>query len=211
MEDILNKGLIHLIFRLSGIRFKEYLKPLDKVAEYFGEKKGFYFAWLLHYTSWLMFPSIAGLVIYIIQVSQIPTPTTTDNYLDYTNTALNSIYSICIALWTTFMVESWKRKQNYLGNRWLVRNYQEMSFDRRSFKSSLDVDHKTADIDKRTQTRTCSWLIDQYTTVFSCLVVSGIYVGIHYWLVHMMMEDYQRKIDLQKRFGASYVEPLTFK
>jgi hypothetical protein len=120
---LLNQGTWPLLLRLSTIGYKQCLKPLDKVAEYFGEKRGFYFAWLLHYTSWLLIPSSIGLIIYIIQVSQIPPPGSTQNYLDSTDTALNSIYSILIALWSTFMVESWKRKENFLSNRWLVRDY----------------------------------------------------------------------------------------
>lgn len=71
-----------------------------------------------------------------------------------------------------------------------------MSFDRRSFKCSLDVDSKTADIDKRIQKRSCSYLIDTYATVFSCVVVSGIYVGIHFWLVRILKTRYDEEIEL---------------
>lgn len=53
---------------------------------------------------------------------------------------MNVLYSIIIALWTTFFVESWKRKQAYLGNRWLVREFEEIAFERKQFKASLDVD-----------------------------------------------------------------------
>jgi len=37
----------------------------DHIAFYFGEKIGFYFAWLAHYTSWLIIPAIVGLGIYL--------------------------------------------------------------------------------------------------------------------------------------------------
>lgn len=56
------------------------------------------------------------------------------------NNQLNVLYSIIIALWTTFFVESWKRKQAYLGNRWLVREFEEIAFERKQFKASLDID-----------------------------------------------------------------------
>ena len=45
--------------------YKNHCKVLDNVAEYFGEKFGFYFAWLIHYTSWLLLPSICGLIMQV--------------------------------------------------------------------------------------------------------------------------------------------------
>ena len=51
-----------------------------------------------------------------------------------------AIYSVFIAIWTTLFVESWKQKEAFLGNRWLVRNYDEVSFDRKEFKYSLDFE-----------------------------------------------------------------------
>jgi hypothetical protein len=50
------------------MRFSRYVKSLDYVAEYFGEKMGFYFAWLIHYTSWLLIPSVVGVIFYVTQV-----------------------------------------------------------------------------------------------------------------------------------------------
>ena len=36
---------------------------------------------------------------------------------------LSIIYGIIIMLWITIFHESWKRKQNYIGNEWLVRGF----------------------------------------------------------------------------------------
>jgi len=71
---------------------------------------GFYFAWLLHYTSWLMIPSVIGIVIYLIQIGDWRVNQGNITYADAMDSVLNCIYSIVIALWTTFFVESWKRK-----------------------------------------------------------------------------------------------------
>jgi hypothetical protein len=44
------------------------VKPLDLIADYYGEKVGFYFAFYLHYTCWLLIPCFAGLIIYLIEI-----------------------------------------------------------------------------------------------------------------------------------------------
>ena len=44
------------------------LQPLNFIANYYGEKIGFYFAWLSFYTSWLLFPAIFGIALFVVQV-----------------------------------------------------------------------------------------------------------------------------------------------
>jgi hypothetical protein len=92
--------------------YKKHIKALDFVAEYSGEKMGFYFAWLVHYTSWLMIPSAVGLLLYSVQIIVFLSEDAVDvtAFLDDTDSAINVLYSIFVALWTTFLVESWKRK-----------------------------------------------------------------------------------------------------
>ena len=62
LYDSINKSKTQLLFDI----FFENTKSLDLVADYYGEKQGFYFAWLIHYTSWLILPSVIGVVIYLI-------------------------------------------------------------------------------------------------------------------------------------------------
>lgn len=105
-------------------RFYRAVKPLDYLADYYGEKVAFYFAWLLHYTTCLVPISFLGFLIYIIQIIGWQSDLVhADDYDDATDSALNCLYSIMIALWTTWFVESWKRKENWLANRWLMRDF----------------------------------------------------------------------------------------
>ena len=36
------------------------MQPLNVIKDYYGEKMAFYFAWLIHYTGWLIPPMIIG-------------------------------------------------------------------------------------------------------------------------------------------------------
>jgi len=43
------------------------MQPFNYVADYYGERFGFYFSWLVHYTSMLLFPALVGLGIFLAQ------------------------------------------------------------------------------------------------------------------------------------------------
>ena len=53
--------------------FKKWFKyqPLDAIRKYFGVKIGLYFAWLGFFTTMLIFPSIAGLIVFIYGLLKI--------------------------------------------------------------------------------------------------------------------------------------------
>lgn len=44
------------------------MQPLNFIARYYGEKFGFYFAWLVNYTAWLAPLAIIGVIFFILQV-----------------------------------------------------------------------------------------------------------------------------------------------
>lgn len=66
IDKSIHKNLCGLVFGFLFYGYTKRTKPLDYIADYFGEKHAFYFAWLMHYTSWLLLPSICGLVIFLI-------------------------------------------------------------------------------------------------------------------------------------------------
>jgi hypothetical protein len=69
-QALIEKQIYHnlgpLLFGFVFFGYTKKVKALDYIADYFGEKQSFYFAWLLHYTSWLLLPSICGLIIFLI-------------------------------------------------------------------------------------------------------------------------------------------------
>lgn len=97
--------------------WKKYTQPLNFIAEYYGEKMGFYFAWLIHYTAWLFVLAIFGIATFIGQV--IKYLSLDEDERTYTNafdSDISAYYAIIVAIWATAFVESWKRKQNMLAD-----------------------------------------------------------------------------------------------
>ena len=97
---------------LISSRFLDNMQPLNVIKDYYGEKMGFYFAWLIHYTGWLIPPIVIGLIVGIIMLirglvdEDNPDPDT------WLNSPVSFIYGITIMIWVTLFNESWKRKQN---------------------------------------------------------------------------------------------------
>jgi hypothetical protein len=57
-----------MIFGFYTNNWNEHMQPVHFIADYYGEKYGFYFAWLVHYTSMLILPAVVGLVFFILQM-----------------------------------------------------------------------------------------------------------------------------------------------
>jgi len=87
------------------IQFSE----VSSIKNYFGEKVGFYFAWMTHYTAWLLIPAIGGLAITIYQA-----------FLGDVETIFLSIYALLVCVWATIFLERWKRKSAELSLKWGV-------------------------------------------------------------------------------------------
>mmetsp|Transcript_24367 Transcript_24367/g.17151 ORF Transcript_24367/g.17151 Transcript_24367/m.17151 type:complete len:108 (-) Transcript_24367:2164-2487(-) len=98
-----------------------YMQPINFIADYYGEKMGMYFAWLMHYTGWLLIPSVLGTILFIYQSFTFLVYGL--SYKEAYETPLNAIYSIFIAVWATCFCESWKRKENAIANSWLMRDF----------------------------------------------------------------------------------------
>jgi anoctamin-8 len=141
------------------------MQPFNYVADYYGERFGFYFSWLVHYTSMLLLPALVGLGIFLAQCVSF-----LHDYRDHQKfhkddkmgistfvskhfgNYLNSYYGIFIAIWCTLAVESWKRKQNKLANVWLIRDFTDSTSERSEFKATYDIDSSTKKVWKRSYT-----------------------------------------------------------
>ena len=121
--------------------FEANMQPLNFISDYYGEKYGFYFAWLVHYTGQLILPSLIGIAILAWQTSEMFINDLSPSKAF--NTHHNFWYAIFLMFWSTWLVESWKRKQAVIGHKWLMRDYNDTTSQRYDFKAALDVDVQT--------------------------------------------------------------------
>jgi anoctamin-8 len=98
-------------------------QPIDDVAQYYGEKVAFYFAWLEMYTRWLIWPSIAGIILFVLQVR--------GKSLDQ---PIAPLYAIFMAFWVSAFLIAWKRRAAVLAYRWGVLGYEDEEITRPEFK-----------------------------------------------------------------------------
>ena len=98
------------------------MQPLNVIKDYYGEKIAFHFAWLIHYTAWLIPLSICA-IIYAGVTIEYRLVEDRSEYEDLFNTHMSFPYGGVIVIWLALINASWKRKQNTIANEWLVRNF----------------------------------------------------------------------------------------
>lgn len=99
-----------------------WAQPLSDIKDYFGEKVGLYFAWLGHYTTWLIAPSLVGILLFINVVVQ-----------GTADAALVPYFGLFMALWSTVYYEYWKRYNSLIALEWGMANFEDEEVERPEF------------------------------------------------------------------------------
>ena len=107
-------------------------QPLDSIEQYFGEKVAFYFAWLQHTATHLVVLSLAGLVVFVCQL-------TSGNW----DHPLRPYYSVLVMLWTIVVLVNWRKRANFLAYRWGTMDYKERETTRPQFRGDYAQDEIT--------------------------------------------------------------------
>eukprot|EP00742_Colponemidia_sp_Colp-10_P013457 GILJ01015198.1.p1 GENE.GILJ01015198.1~~GILJ01015198.1.p1 ORF type:complete len:1337 (+),score=187.94 GILJ01015198.1:75-4085(+) len=119
-------------------RPEQNFEPLSLINTYMGEKVAFYFAWLSFYTTWLLIPIGPGILLSVWQA----VIWRVDNFL-------LPFWSAFIAIWSTVMVERWKRKQAELAYKWGLVDFEvESPLTRIDFKGDEAVTWATGEVDR---------------------------------------------------------------
>ena len=100
----------------SGTQVCGPLPALDAIRGYFGESVGFYFAFVDHLTMaylWLIVPALITSVIqWVLQNSS-------------EEAWITMAYTVVVLLWSTIVLETWKRQQVTLAAAWGMLNHEE--------------------------------------------------------------------------------------
>ncbi|KAF9918176.1 Anoctamin-7 [Lobosporangium transversale] len=116
-------------------------QPLEEIRFYFGEKIALYFAWLEHYTRWLISAAIVGLVFLIYGlINYFYIKKSSDagdvgaTLVDVFDNALALPYALFMSIWSALFVEYWKRKSNILAYQWNTSDFERRERARPEFK-----------------------------------------------------------------------------
>ncbi|CAG5119252.1 unnamed protein product [Candidula unifasciata] len=82
-------------------------QPLDDVCRYFGVKIALYFAYLGHYTAWLILPALLGLGIFLLQ-----------EHSQWCEDLCYVGFAVFNTVWATLYLKFWKRSSTEFCYRW---------------------------------------------------------------------------------------------
>lgn len=118
--------------KLTALWFVMFQSPwkhgvIDGIRGYFGEKIGMFTLWMQHTIQWLCLASIPGMAAWI------------NIALDGNNPDNASLpyFSAFIALWTTFLLEFWKRRQSTAAMKWGTSDFEAHEQVRLEFEGDI--------------------------------------------------------------------------
>ena len=83
--------------------------PLTAMRDYYGEEIAFYFAWMNHFSLWLIFPGLLGLTIYTLRLYRGDTVDTCD---------FTPFHGLGTFLWGVLFLRYWEREEARLSYAW---------------------------------------------------------------------------------------------
>ena len=103
-----------------------FQQPIGEVREYFGENVALYFAWLEHYSTFLLVLAVAGIVIQICL------------WVQGKASGAVPVYALGIlTVWVAAQMQSWKRVQDSLAHVWCNEEFGEREPPRTEFVASF--------------------------------------------------------------------------
>jgi len=152
-----------------------WAQPYDEIRDYFGEQIALYFRFVGFYTKALVFPACCGTILGVLYSLSLGT---NDKMAEICMVTC----SLLVVLWSSFMLENWKRVEAVQAQHWGVRNLQKREAPMPSFKGTYDEIMGTWVHDPSQQF--CRMLVITFNVGFVMmvsLVVCGT-MGFYVWL-----------------------------
>jgi len=112
---------------IIGESWTDHMEPINLIADYYGEKMALFMTFLIHHTGQMIIPSFFGLILqgyhfykgwFYVSGEGLDDLYYVAKYFESVDQAYNFFYIVMLALWSTWYIESWKRKQNTLKYIW---------------------------------------------------------------------------------------------
>uniref|UniRef100_A0A7S3JMU0 Anoctamin transmembrane domain-containing protein n=1 Tax=Aureoumbra lagunensis TaxID=44058 RepID=A0A7S3JMU0_9STRA len=100
-------------------------QPFDDIAAYFGERIALYFVWVAHYTTWLAYAALAGVIAWIWTAAEA-----TSNSIGV------ALFALFATIWATLFSNAWRRYQSQFALRWGTVNLNSFEYERLEFIES---------------------------------------------------------------------------
>ena len=173
-EDVFKEFDILYIIRtyLFPIITKQVLKLNNIFRNIFGEIIGYYYTWVSHYVSWVIYPAILGLIteILILLIN--------DDVMQY---YIYLGFLIFISLWGFYYVRHWKKYEKFCNHIWGMDSFQaeitdlyDKNYSKVSYVTFLGI--KIPKVDKVSALMVN--IISVLLVLISSLFIMGINVGI---------------------------------
>lgn len=136
LQDWTRSAFSWLLFfpAIPGV-LKEKL-PVNNIKDYLGERIAFFYAWQFQLNRMLQFIVWPGIVVIVYgAVKAVDAGADTGAVLNQMfDNELTPLFTVLVGLWSTTVLESWKRKQARLAHRWDVTEYEREEVVRAQFR-----------------------------------------------------------------------------
>lgn len=155
---------------------------LKKVRLYFGEKIAMYFAWLEFYTRWMMFSSVIGIVVYIVEKVYGDLGEKNSSMSVSEAAILGFTFLLCLSASVIDMF--WVRKEKYIALKWGTSNLDNYEGQRPAFEGDYKKDTLTGRF-KKFSTHKYKTIFQKVTNMsvvlFFVMLVLAIIFSIFMW------------------------------
>jgi len=98
--------------------------PVHAIRSYYGEEIAFYFAWMSHFSKWMIVPGLMGIAIYIARSLRGDTVDTCE---------LTPAYGLAVFMWAILFLRFWDRQEARLAYDWGT--FSSTGYERKYFGS----------------------------------------------------------------------------
>ncbi|KAF9126169.1 Anoctamin-7 [Mortierella sp. 14UC] len=114
-------------------------QPLEEIRHYYGEKVALYFAWIGHYTKWLIWAALGGVVFLVYGILNFFIHEQNNGsfgarLVHVFDNALTLPFALFMSIWSALFVEYWKRKSAVLAYEWNTLDFEQQERARPEFK-----------------------------------------------------------------------------